>query len=131
MAKRARSGSPTQSANKFRARTISLTASAAAGVLVAIFLLSPGGGIIGAAGLFACESGGWDATPSEAYTWVYAPPQGCTCQETGVPLADCKVRAFAVDLRTWLHADWMTACVLALFNLRLTSPSVGAYVVKV
>jgi len=92
MAKRVRAESPTLSAKKFRSRPVSTVAAAAAGA--AIFLLSPGGGIVGTTGLFSCESGGWDITPGEAYTWIYAPPQGCTCQETGVPLAECKVRGF-------------------------------------
>lgn len=87
MVKRASSESLTQSAKKPRAR--STPASAAGTATTAIFILLPSG-ITRATGLFACDSGGWDVTPSEAYTWSYAPPQGCTCQETGVPLADCK-----------------------------------------
>lgn len=83
MSKRARTESLRESAKKLPARPLSAAAAA-------IWLLSCGGEIIGAAGLFVCETGGWDVTPSEAYTWSHAPPQGCTCQETGVPLADCK-----------------------------------------
>ncbi|CAM9472724.1 unnamed protein product [Ectocarpus fasciculatus] len=71
--KRKRSGCLSQSANK---RVV---------ILLSIHK------IVGANGLFACDSGGWDATPSEAYSWSYAPPQGCSCEETGVPLADCKI----------------------------------------
>ncbi|CAN0403321.1 unnamed protein product [Pylaiella littoralis] len=88
MVKRASSESLTQSAKKPRAR--STPASAAGTATTAIFILLPSG-ITRATGLFACDSGGWDVTPSEAYTWSYEPPQGCTCQETGVPLADCKI----------------------------------------
>ncbi|CAM9689480.1 unnamed protein product, partial [Scytosiphon promiscuus] len=79
--KRKRSEPRAQSTHDVR-----VTAVAAA----AASLLSPRM-MVGASGLFVCDSGGWDLTPSEAYAWSYAPPQGCTCQETGVPLADCKI----------------------------------------
>lgn len=85
MAKRARSESLTQSMKKPQAISIPVAAAATS----AFFLLSPSR-IIRATGLFVCDTGGWDVTPSEAYTWSYASPQGCTCMETGVPLADCK-----------------------------------------
>ena len=46
----------------------------------------------------ACDSGGWDVTPSEAYTWGYQPPQGCTCQEAGVSLVDCEASCWRMRI---------------------------------
>lgn len=58
-----------------------LTASVAA--------VSPAVPLVG--GIFIDDSlAGWSVTPSDAYTWGYQPPQGCSCQATGVSLIDCE-----------------------------------------
>lgn len=48
--------------------------------------------MLGVNGHFACDADGWEVeTPSEAYTWAYQPPQGCTCKATDVSMAECTV----------------------------------------
>lgn len=109
MAKRGRNESRTQSA-KLPARQKSAAA------VAAIWLLSYGGGITRATGIFVCETEGWDVTPSKAYTWSNAPPQGCTCQETGVPLADCKA---SYSVCSFLFLSFTTAVFRTGTHVRL------------
>lgn len=78
-------GTPRRMMKRKRSEGLSQSANKRVMILLSIYK------VVGANGLFACDSGGWDVTPSEAYSWSYAPPQGCSCEETGVPLADCKV----------------------------------------
>lgn len=58
------------------------------GAVAALFVVSP----VATSASFVCDSGRWDVTPSEAYVWSYTPPQGCSCQATGVSLSECKVK---------------------------------------
>ena len=60
--------------------------------VAALFFVSPTATIEAASASFVCDTGGWDVTPSEAYAWSHTPPQGCSCQATGVSLKDCEVR---------------------------------------
>eukprot|EP00904_Undaria_pinnatifida_P007560 jgi/Undpi1/3934/HiC_scaffold_16.g07302.m1 len=59
--------------------------------VAALFFVSPTATIEGASASFVCDTGGWDVTPSEAYAWSHTPPQGCSCQATGVSLKDCEI----------------------------------------
>lgn len=63
-----------------------------AGAIAVLLFVSPIATIGGASASGVCDSGGWDVTPSEAYAWSYTPPQGCSCQATGVSLSECEVR---------------------------------------
>ncbi|CAM9472191.1 unnamed protein product, partial [Ectocarpus sp. 8 AP-2014] len=78
-------GTPRRIMKRKRSERLSQSANKRVVILLSIYKF------VGGNGLFACDSGGWDVTPSEAYSWSYAPPQGCSCEETGVPLADCKI----------------------------------------
>lgn len=55
-------------------------------------------------GRFACNSDGWEVTPSDAYAWTRKPPQGCSCKATGIPLSECEASVCATCTQKMQHA---------------------------
>lgn len=69
-----------------------------------IAVVSPAVPLVG--GTFTDDSvTGWSVTPSEAYTWGYQSPQGCSCQATGVSLIDCQASSRTLKVVVVI-AEW-------------------------